>query len=658
MISPREFAQGRKNAMWWRVESDDVGQQDQVHTSVVALIRHLKDRQKQRRSFDLLHARLYANLAKLGFGNNQFTQTTGIEDERISLNVVNNMIESVVSRICQSPPKVSFLTSGESYTLQNRASLLEQFVEGQQHRTKLNQRATMAFRNSCIYGTGAMKIMSRDDDIAWEVVPPWQLTVDDGECINGEPRNLYQSTYMDREYVIEWMGDGPDGELTSLLRETALNSDDEDGYGRDTTCDQIVVHEAWHLSPKKGTPGRHVICVNNATLVDEEWEWDFFPFVFIRWNPAPVGFFGMGLASQLIGIQSEVNKLLRQIQNAHQLCGWPRVYVQRGSKIMKSHLVNEIGAVIEYDTTPPSQAAPPVVPAEIYNHLRFLLDQAYQSVGVSQLAATSQKPTGVESGIALQTLQDVATVRFAAVENLWLEMFRDCAYLMVWMAEQIGKGSEDYSVTAVMGDQTKSIPWRDARMALDEFVIQMWPSNALPSTPAGRIDMFEKVAAMGQFDPIELLAGIRSPDIHAAISLKLAARRVVDKQIEHIATGGDLLLATPEPELDLAYAITRATQTYCKLRLVPDTPVRVLRNLDIYVTTAKSVLDGATEPVPPELSGEPPPPPPVEAMPPELPPGPDMPPIPPDGGPVPPDTPAPPGMPPPVPPTEPGMLPQ
>ena len=81
------------------------------------------------------------------------------------------------------------------------------------------------------------------------------------------------------------------------------------------TGDMIEVIEAWHIrSSQNSDDGRHVICIDNATLFDEKYEKDYFPFVTLRWTQRMLGFYGQGLAEQLRGIQAEINQLLLNIQ--------------------------------------------------------------------------------------------------------------------------------------------------------------------------------------------------------------------------------------------------------------------------------------------------------------------------------------------------------
>ena len=183
----------------------------------------------------------------------------------------------------------------------------------------------------------------------------------------------------------------------------ASRTTDNIDFGNTTLVDQIEVLEAWHLPSGEGaTDGRHVICISNATLVDEQWDKGSFPFVFVRWTDPMLGFWGEGVACDIQGMQVEINKLLMKIQRAFHLMSVPRIYVENGSKIRKSFFNNEIGTIIPYTGQPPVQMTPPSLNREIFDHLERLYNRSFEIAGISQMAATSMKPAGLNSGAALR----------------------------------------------------------------------------------------------------------------------------------------------------------------------------------------------------------------------------------------------------------------
>jgi hypothetical protein len=81
---------------------------------------------------------------------------------------------------------------------------------------------------------------------------------------------------------------------------------DDEGH----EAEMIECVESWHLpSVNDADDGRHVIHMKNVILEDEQYTYTRFPFVFMTWGDACVGFAGISLAEQLKNIQMEINKL-------------------------------------------------------------------------------------------------------------------------------------------------------------------------------------------------------------------------------------------------------------------------------------------------------------------------------------------------------------
>ncbi len=160
---------------------------------------------------------------------------------------------------------------------------------------------------------------------------PGELFVDHVDGFYGQPRNFYQRKFIDRQVLMRLFPD-----FSDEIRQASRTTDNID-YANTTLVDQIEVLEAWHLPSGEGaTDGRHVICISNATLLDEPWEKGSFPFVFVRWTDPMLGFWGEGVCADIQGMQVEINKLLMKIQRAFHLMSVPRIYVENGSKIRKS----------------------------------------------------------------------------------------------------------------------------------------------------------------------------------------------------------------------------------------------------------------------------------------------------------------------------------
>ena len=371
----------KKLGYWWSEKTEP-------HESVFEVVEHLIDNQNHHSSNNYNHARLYGNISyrDLGTGGLANSAKTSAKN-RVTLNVIQSMCDTVTARVAKAKPMATYLTTGGDWAMQRKAKLLTKFTSGQFYGSDIYKVAPKVFLDACVFGTGVLHIFERDGEIACERVFPDEIIIDDLEARYGEPRQMFRRKVVDKQVLASLFP-----EFSKQIEEASSIEDNDSLY---RASEQIECIEAWHLpSSKDADDGRHVIAIENATLLDDSWDRSDFPFSFIHWTSRLLGFWGQGLAEQLTGIQVEINRLLRNIQQQMHLAT-PKVFVESGSKISKAHINNEIWGVIEYAGTPPQFFVPKTVSGEIFSHLDRLFNRAYEIAGVSQLAAGAKKPAGL-----------------------------------------------------------------------------------------------------------------------------------------------------------------------------------------------------------------------------------------------------------------------
>ena len=579
---------------WWTKEYDD--------ESVMSTYSHIKNRDGGRRDDNLRHMRLYGNRDFAGVGPGDYSTT--FSADRITLNIIKSVCDTVSSRIAKNRPRPVFLTSGGNYTLRRRAQLLEKFVESQFYTTGLYEIAPKVFLDACVFGTGVIKTYRVNDRIVVERVFPGEVLVDSAEGFYGNPQQMFQCKYINRDQLIA-MFPHKEGEI----RTAEGPPNDEFGVGYDSTADQLEVVEAWHLpsSPDSGD-GKHCIAIDGCMLFEEEWVHDTFPFSFIRWSDRLRGFWGMGLAEELTGIQIEVNKLLMKIQKAMQLLAVPWVLVEAGSKIKKAHLNNQIGAIIPYTGTPPIVRPNQTMSPEVFSHLDRLYNRAYEIAGVSQLSAASLKPAGLESGRALREYNDIESNRFALISRSYESMFMCIAKKIVALGREISEEYPGWSVVAQRDRHTiQEVKWKDVDLKKDAYVLKVFPSSSLPTTPAGRLAMVEQLMGAGLLSGEEAKRLLDFPDLDRELALDRAASDNIDRIVENIVDEG--LYESPEPFMDLILAMKKVQAAYNKAvnDNVPEDRLAMLRQFlaatHILIQRAQQPAVAPTDPPSPGPTG-------------------------------------------------------
>lgn len=567
---------------WWESSNP--------HEAIFAVVDNLSKNQGFRNEDYLRNIRLYGNLDILGLSNTEYFRPAndGLSN-RVTFNVIQSCVDTAVAKITKNRPKPRFLTEGGDYSLQKKAKLLDQFTEGLFFKANLYEKSAKAFLDACVTGTGAVKIYPCEGDVFADRKLPGEIMVDDRDAMYGTPRTIYEAAIVPKEVLIAMYPKSRFDIEQSIanMQLSMFNSNRQES-------EHVLVVEAWHLpSSKEAKDGKHVIAISNGTLFKEDYTRDSFPFAFIRWNERINGFFGQGISEQLTGIQIEINKLLRNIQTAHHLLSAPAVLVEQGSKVLKTHLNNEIGRIITYMGTKPSIDVFQTIHPEIYQHLERLYMKAFELVGISQLSAQSKKPGGLDSGKALREFNDIETERFANVGLRWEKFHMDIARLMVDEAQKLYAEDKSFSVKVKGKDFLKTIPWKEIDLDETDYQMHVWPVSLLPSTPSGKLATVQDLMAAQLIDGETGMELLEFPDLQRFTDLKFAAKNLIKDIVERILEKDEY--TSPEPFMDLAYAVSYTQTVYNKAKLdnVPEETLELLRR---FIEQANDMLQPQSPP--------------------------------------------------------------
>ena len=415
------------NDRWWSSDKPE------VPNNVASVVNAIDENQSYKRLMNEKYARLYSNVELSTFltGNGSSRASDNISSNRVTYNVIKSAIDTANSKIAKNKPKVQFLTEDGDFALKTRAENLTKYVEGVFYDTNVYKHAQKMFTHAMVFGTGCMKVYTEDGKIKTENVFTEEIKIDDIEGAYGKPQQLHQVKHVSRDVLIANYPDSVDAILEADGTEISR-------FGAAFVSDRVKVTESWHLRSGSDTKdGRHCITIQDDVLFDEEYTKDYFPFVFMRWSDRLAGFFGQGLAEELIGIQIEINKLLKSIQKAQHLIAIPRIAVDAGTTVSASVINNEIGSIFKYAGNSPSFFTPTAMNAEVYNHLKWLIQSAYEVSGISQLSATSKKPAGLDAAVALREFQDIETERFMTTAQSYEKIFMDLAEIVIDMSRDM-----------------------------------------------------------------------------------------------------------------------------------------------------------------------------------------------------------------------------
>ena len=567
----------RQRSCWWLEKGEK-------HRDIFSIVRNLHHNSRNRLERNLRCLRLYGSIDGFNLSGPSYlnyARPNALPDDRLRYNICASMVDTVHSKIGKMKPRVSFLTSGGTPKAQRQAKDLSKFILGSFYTSKIHELHAAAFRDAAIMDVGAIRHRICDDRIVSERVLPFQLYVDSADALYGGPKTLFFVNYLTRSQAMALYPDKADAikSATQMIDDSATTE-----YLEEFVC----VIEAWRLPSHKGAgDGRHCIVVGNCDILDEPYEYLYFPFTFLRWTKPVVGYWGQSLVDRLTPIQAEINKMLRVIQRSFHLGSTFKVFLERGSQILRSHLNNDIGSLVEYTGTPPTYYAPKVVHEEYFNHLRFLIQSAYEEAGISQLSASARKPAGLESGKALREYNNIESERFAIVSQEYEQSFLQSARIHMDLAREIG---DDYAVVAQSKNFVESIKWGDVAPADENaFIMQMFPVSMLPHEPAGRLAFIQELISSGIVPPDYAASLLDFPDLESYLNIKNAALEDLLKTLESIVEGN---YQPPEPFQDLQNGIPLMNSAYLRYRH-EDVDPSVLDDLQRWIASADSLLKKA-----------------------------------------------------------------
>jgi hypothetical protein len=609
---------------WWVRPESMVEEEDPIaHEKLKAVMSHLLRDQGYRKRAHVLHAAMY--------GNNNIIQydsrTRPGTGSNLSLNVSRNMVDAVTSRIAaKSRPKLSYVTEGGDYEKQHNALQLERGVEGLFYTEKYYAKSVNVFRDACAMGTGFIRIEPNYDDrcVSFGRWKPWEVILDDGEALyQGDGaakefddwKSFYTVRYYDRASLAYKFREEPDKQRDILQLDDTYDDDVE--FGRQSAAVRVLAYEAWHKpSGREATNGRHVMGVKNGTLVDKLWDPRKVPhpFASFLWSDPIAGtYYGQGLIELLMGMQTEVNKLVREIQNGHHLiCGhW---LVERGSKVVLAHINNDLSRILQYTgQVAPQYVAPAIIAPEVYQHLWALVAKMYEIAGINQQTAQAQKPQGLDSGEAQRVYADQQTETLLEKGQRFDDFVLDCGTRGAAAARLLAKTGK-YEVRAMADDAFDTIDWKSLDDP-DGYEARIAAVSSLPGTPAGKINLATDLQKLGEFDSGDILEVIGMADTLQITRRKQSSRKRTEKVVGEMLRLGksyepDMFFRLKESAIIAAQMLNEAET---KEPPVPDDRLQLVRDFVVKCIKLAKDLEAAGNPLQP--------PPPAPPAPPQPPPG-------------------------------------
>lgn len=584
---------------WWDAPAEPEFENQAVHNFVFEHAKAIDEDQKQIHAQNIMNAKLYSNRDLMAF---EWDGVQDIDYRPLNANlenVIQSVIDTLMANVGKQNPKPTIVSRGSEFDVYLKARQLDKFLWATFQSEKVYEKAEDCVLDSMQYGTAAYKVDIDQKEVYSERVNIDEIIVDQRECMSCiEPSQMHQRKLVSRLWLLEAYGADDPETHDKILK--AQGKDFQYVSYASTASDQIVVVESWKL-PMGKSKGRHTICIENATLVDEPYKRKFFPFVFLRWAKAPSGFYGRSLVEALTGYQIRLNELNSDIRAGQNMMCVPRVMVDQSTAFLPTQLDNTIGKILKYRGTAPEVVTWNAFNTEIYNERDRVRESAFRFAGVSELSSQAQLPAQarLDSSEALREFNAIEQGRFTAfakaIERFYLEIAE--RYIALY-AELYKHKKVNPSHTYQSKYLNEQIEWEHVDMEADKYTLEISASSVLNMTPAARKDKLNEWIAAGLISADEYKAMSGFPDLEQKAELFASASDFSELQINNMLNGD---AETPDPLSNLELCLKNANNTYLHLRALK-APEDILMNFRDYM----ELIRGLLQPPPPDPTVAPP----------------------------------------------------
>jgi len=580
----------RLNTFWWEGEPDDPAA-SKVHDTLFDTVRSIEENQYAIHKQTFINAALYCNreLPGLDWGSHTERQVQYRPISNTAENLVASVVNTVSALISKNKPKPTPVVKDASFSVERLGKQLDRYMYGEFQHQNIWEKGQKVFNDACWAPIGALKVFSDGDEIHTERVMPDEIIVDQREVQSGQkPFQMYQRKLVPR-VALQWAY--PD-RFDDIQKAQSSGQFYYTSY-RTPSADNVVVIEAWKL-PKDGSPGRHSIVIDGATLVDENYTRDRFPFVFFRWENLPTGFYGKPLVEEIAPFQIRMNELNHKIRLAQDLMCVPRIFVDGSSRIVKTQLDNQIARVIHYRGKTPEAMNWPGISPEIYAERERIRSSAFEYAGISQLSAQAKLPSQarLDSSKALREFNTIENQRFSLQAQRYEAFFLEVAEHFMELASELYKGGTDRTVRFHNRRLIDDIAWSEVQDLVEnrQYVLQIEASSVLNMSPAARMDELDSLAFRGLIDTNQYKSNLGHPDLEEVQALGSIGMDNIKKTADLLDRGE---FPQPDPLQDLNAGIPFIHLTYLR-RVEQKAPEEILQNYRDWIALAQGIVDAAT----------------------------------------------------------------
>lgn len=418
------------------------------------------------------------------------------------INVIKSIIDTASSKIATQKVRPYFTPVNGLYKTRQTVRAIQEYFDNIYEQCNIHAIMSEAFRDGCINGKGYVWINPITYEIS--VLKPHTVAFLESEVKYGAPKRM----------LVKYI-DFPTYKLSD--------------YGVEKPRIKSTQCTLWHYIDAVD----HVqeIFVDGKSVKSTSYKPDILPVIELFYTKPVFGTHTTSLVQELDGIQTQIDIISAKISAATQLNACNTTYVMEGSNLAAKDIDNRVGKVFSVkmppgiNTPPVVNVPPPLFDSQWFTLLEMYIQKAYDVTGISQLSAQSKKPAGADSGVALQTLEDVEGDRLEIAMNNYIQSYTDLAKVIIEVLP------ENKSVLPESLNNS-SLKWKDVKEQSNLFKIQYSTATAFSKNPAEKVKQIMGMYQAGLISQAQIAEYMDMPDLRTVYDKASASQDGVEQCIQ------------------------------------------------------------------------------------------------------------------------------
>ena len=416
---------------------------------------------------------------------------------QFSDNMIRSCVETLKAMVSDYKVRPFINPYHGTYRDVRLAKNTQQWIDIESDELDLCGLVSNAFKDACVFDTGWL-YLDKDEKTVTRALP-WQVYVD--------PR---QATYNKITEVVYRQSSYPYKDKKKTEYVTRLL------YWNIETHEKVeYIQELDKFEVTEYTP-------------------DCIPFSFIPYSEPTKGMSNVSVADMLYGIQQEIKSINNRLRIAEEKSPIAYAAYPDETDIDISKVSNRVLQFIPYRSGGPGvpnngiqfQTVEPYSQTFL-QRLEDLKKSAREYVGLSEQSMQGTHTPGVDSGVAMGTLQNIEAQRFQVQANNVIRMYTDVIKKIIKIF--------DGSILPKSKNRT-DLKWSELRRAVNDMDFQFAPTDILSKDPSKKWEILKDMSDRGQIPQSALLELMELPDLQKGYSISNnvhnAVMTVIEKCIE------------------------------------------------------------------------------------------------------------------------------